>query len=55
MVGDGRSDQWTRFYGFTDPAVLVGRVYALSAARQHTQHDTADEHAAHAAPHGDRP
>lgn len=55
MVGDGRSDQWTRFYGFTDPAVLVGRVYALSAARQHTRHDTADEHAAHSTPQGDQP
>lgn len=51
MVGDGRSDQWTRFYGFTDPAVLVGRVYALGAARQHAQHG----HAAHAASQGDRP
>jgi protein SCO1/2 len=33
MVGDGRSGQWTRFYGFADPAALVARVEALTAAR----------------------
>lgn len=35
MVGDGRSQQWTRFSGFTDPAVLVAKVEELSAARGH--------------------
>ena len=56
MVGDGRSAQWARFYGFTDPAVLVGRVYALGAARQHTQsgHD-GPGHAAQAAQQEGRP
>ncbi len=39
MVGDGRSQQWTRFYGFTDPAVLLARVDELSAAREHGGHD----------------
>ncbi|MFC5697077.1 SCO family protein [Pseudomonas sp. GCM10022186] len=39
MVGDGRSQQWTRFYGFTDPAVLLARVDELSAAREHDGHD----------------
>lgn len=56
MVGDGRSAQWTRFYGFTDPAVLVGRVYALGAARQHTppgHHGPG--HAAQAAQQEERP
>ncbi|MNF49691.1 hypothetical protein D3C84_309700 [compost metagenome] len=35
MVGDGRTQQWTRFYGFTDPAVLMARVNELSAVRAH--------------------
>jgi len=38
LVGDGRSGQWTRYYGFTDPAVLVGRVEALAEARRHAGH-----------------
>lgn len=38
MVGDGRSAQWTSFYGFTDPAVLVAKVEALSAARENGAH-----------------
>lgn len=38
MVGDGRSAQWTRFYGFTDPSVLVAKVEELSAAREHRAH-----------------
>ncbi len=38
MVGDGRTRQWTRFYGFTDPAVLMARVDELSAAREHSGH-----------------
>lgn len=56
MVGDGRSQQWTRFYGFTDPAVLVGRVYALGAARQQTpQGHDGPGHAAQAAQQEGRP
>lgn len=38
LVGDGRSDHWTRFYGFTDPALLVKRVQELGAARVHARH-----------------
>lgn len=33
MVGDGRSGKWTRFYGFADPAALVGKVEELTATR----------------------
>ncbi|MDT4876992.1 hypothetical protein FQZ97_1124770 [compost metagenome] len=39
MVGDGRTQQWTRFYGFTDPAVLMARVDELSATRERTAHE----------------
>ena len=46
MVGDGRSGEWTRYYGFTDPGVLVARVDALGAARQHQGHAMLGEHAA---------
>lgn len=42
MVGDGRSEQWTRFYGFTDPAVLLARVEELRAARE--RHHDDDQH-----------
>ena len=41
LVGDGNSRHWTRHYGFTDPAVLVREVQALSAQRS--------AHAGHAA------
>jgi protein SCO1/2 len=47
MVGDGRSGEWTRYYGFTDPAVLVARVDALGAARQQQDHAMLDGHAMH--------
>lgn len=50
MVGDGRTGQWTRFYGFTDPTVLMARVDELSAAREqggHEQHAMHGEHASH--------
>ncbi len=33
MVGDGRSNHWTRYYGFADPAQLVERVEQLRADR----------------------
>nr|WP_166366589.1 SCO family protein [Pseudomonas akapageensis] len=38
LVGDGRSERWTRYYGFTDPALLVKRVQELGAARVHARH-----------------
>ncbi|WP_349573210.1 SCO family protein [Azotobacter salinestris] len=38
LVGDARSGQWTRYYGFTDPAVLLARIEALAAAREHAGH-----------------
>lgn len=34
MVGDGRSGDWTRFYGFADPAALVAKVEQLTAQRR---------------------
>ncbi|MCO7595599.1 MULTISPECIES: SCO family protein [Pseudomonas] len=37
MVGDGRSGQWTRYYGFTDPQVLIEEVNRLSARRVHAK------------------
>lgn len=54
LVGDGRSGRWTRYYGFTDPAVLVARVAELSAARGH---EHAHEHLSHqtATGRGERP
>lgn len=33
MVGDGRTGQWTRIYGFEDPAALVARVRGYLQAR----------------------
>lgn len=37
LVGDGRSDHWTRYYGFTDASLLVKRVQELGAARVHAR------------------
>ncbi|MGG7596155.1 SCO family protein [Pseudomonas sp. WC1] len=37
LVGDGRSGHWTRYYGFTDPNVLIGEVNRLSARRVHAK------------------
>jgi len=37
LVGDGRSGHWTRFYGFTDPSVLIGEVNRLGARRVHAK------------------
>lgn len=48
MVGSGDSTRWSRYYGFTDPAVLVAKVEELSQARAHPH-----AHAAHLA--GARP
>lgn len=33
MIGDGHSSHWTRFYGFTDPQLLVERVEQLRGDR----------------------
>ena len=33
LVGDGNSRNWTRYYGFTDPAVLIHEVEKLSGQR----------------------
>ena len=33
LVGDARSGQWTRFYGFADPKAVVAKVRELRAAR----------------------
>ncbi len=38
LVGDGRTQEWTRFYGFTDPATLLVRVNELSSMRDHAGH-----------------
>lgn len=37
LVGDGRSGHWTRFYGFTDPNVLVTEINRLGARRVHAK------------------
>ncbi|MCL8304519.1 SCO family protein, partial [Pseudomonas putida] len=37
LVGDGRSGHWTRYYGFTDPAVLINEINRLSARRVHAK------------------
>jgi protein SCO1/2 len=34
LVGDPRSGQWTRHYGFADPKDLVARLEALALARK---------------------
>ncbi|WP_130906323.1 SCO family protein [Pseudomonas sp. Sample_22] len=39
LVGDGNSRHWTRYYGFTDPAVLSREVEKLSGERNaHAKH-----------------
>ncbi|MFK3775891.1 SCO family protein [Pseudomonas sp. NPDC089406] len=37
LVGDGRSGHWTRYFGFTDPSVLVNEVNRLGARRVHAK------------------
>lgn len=44
LVGDGRSGHWTRYYGFTDPAVLVEEINRLSARRVHAKSTAIAEH-----------
>lgn len=39
LVGDGNSSHWTRYYGFTDPSVLIREVEKLSGQRNtHARH-----------------
>lgn len=40
LVGDPVSGEWTRFFGFSDPAAIVARVDELAHARhaKHSQH-----------------
>lgn len=33
MVGDGRSENWTRFYGFTDPNILAAKIQQIQLSR----------------------
>ncbi|MFW0758063.1 SCO family protein [Pseudomonas sp. H11T01] len=37
LVGDGTSTYWTRFYGLTDPAVLLNEIDQLSQKRLHAR------------------
>ncbi|WP_397448564.1 SCO family protein [Pseudomonas sp. NA-150] len=38
LVGNGNSTRWTRFYGLTDPGILVSEVEKLSGERIHARH-----------------
>ncbi|MGY4527581.1 SCO family protein [Pseudomonas sp. TE21394] len=45
LVGDGRSGHWKRYYGVTDPAVLIDELNRLSARRVHVKSTAiADRH-----------
>ncbi|WDY60097.1 SCO family protein [Pseudomonas sp. PSKL.D1] len=44
LVGDGRTGHWTRYYGFTDPNVLIEEVNRLSARRVHAKSTAIAEH-----------
>ena len=44
LVGDGHSGHWTRYYGFTDPAVLIDEINRLSARRVHAKSTAIAEH-----------
>jgi protein SCO1/2 len=35
LIGDGRSGEWTRLFGFPSPDRLMEQVNALQAARRH--------------------
>ncbi|MBC3465712.1 SCO family protein [Pseudomonas sp. RW10S2] len=37
LVGDGRTGHWTRYYGFTDPNVLIAEINRLGARRVHAK------------------
>jgi protein SCO1/2 len=38
LVGDARSGQWTRFFGFADPKDVIAKVNELRAARADSAH-----------------
>ncbi|HDS1793690.1 SCO family protein [Pseudomonas putida] len=44
LVGDGRSGHWTRYYGFTDPTVLIEEINRLSARRVHAKSTAIADH-----------
>ncbi|RCL23279.1 SCO family protein [Pseudomonas sp. AFG_SD02_1510_Pfu_092] len=44
LVGDGRSGHWTRYYGFTDPAVLIDEINRLGARRVHAKSTAIADH-----------
>lgn len=44
LVGDGRSGHWTRYYGFTDPGVLIDEINRLSARRVHAKSTAIADH-----------
>ncbi len=46
LVGDGRSGQWTRFYGFVEPKQVLAKVQEMRAARGNGGHAGHDGHAA---------
>lgn len=37
LVGDARTGQWSRYYGFVDPKVLLAQIDALAASRTAAQ------------------
>ncbi len=44
LVGDGRTGHWTRYYGFTDPAVLIDEINRLGARRVHAKSSAIADH-----------
>lgn len=48
LVGDGRSGQWTRFYGFVEPKEVLAKVQQMRAARTNGGHG---DHGGHQAGH----
>ncbi|WP_238066415.1 MULTISPECIES: SCO family protein [Pseudomonas] len=44
LVGDGRTGHWTRYYGFTDPAVLIDEINRLGARRVHAKSTAIADH-----------
>jgi protein SCO1/2 len=49
LVGDGTSSHWTRFYGFTDPDVLLKEIDQLSKKRQHARPTAIAQESSHEA------
>jgi len=44
LVGDGRSGHWKRYYGVTDPAVLIDELNRLGARRVHVKSTAIADH-----------